>query len=268
MKNNKGYYGWIHSLKNASWEAKKKGQEMRSLQEEKARKLTDPTRIQKASAELAYVPPRHRIAGEENPDDTNVDYGPIDVKDEEGKVIDRVPYNMAKLMMFQGISDRSKEGVDDWSRSTPQSIAKAGGQQGVFTSLEQMKAAEEAARLRSFKGPIDAEPTGDVNAVLDDADDWTMADPETPKIFDPPSFTVPNYPLAAQARAETAEIDRMKTVDQRSAEARQRYEDERRSQRVTARNAGAEAEYEANREARQDSIEGIIDRMMRGKKLS
>lgn len=263
MNKNKGYYSWIHSLKNASWEAKFKGQEMRNLQEEKARRMTDPTKIQQAQAQLSQVPPSRKISGESNVGD--VDLGPIDVKDDEGKVIDRVPYEMAKLMTLRGMRDLNAEKIPGWERSTPGSVAQAGGQDGVFTSLEKMKQAEEAARLRSYNGPIDAEPEGDVEQ---DADDWVMADPETPKIFDPPSFTVPNYPLASQARADTEEIERMKGVDARSQMARQLYKAGERSRRIQARQATSEAEYEANREAHQDSIEGIVDRMMRGKTVS
>lgn len=269
MKKKVEHYNWIHALKNASWEAKLKGQQMKNLQEEKARKLTDPTRIQKASAELAYVPPKLKIFGNaDEVDDRNVNYGPIDVHDEEGNVIDRVPYKLAKLMMLQGIGERNKEGIDGWGPSTPQSIASAGGNEGVFTSLEKIKSAEEAARLRSLKGPIDAEPTGNINDVLDDADDWTMADPEQPKIFDPPNFSVPQYPLAAQARAETDEIERMKDVDIRSRMARKLYAAGSREKRIAARQAHLEAQYQADQEAKQDSIEGIVDRMMRGKTIS
>lgn len=254
MKKKIGHYSWIHALKSASWEAKIKGHEMQNLQEEKARKISDPSKIQKAEAALKYVPPVHKISGEAKIDDKNVDISPIDIKDDQGNTINRIPYNMARLMMLQGMKERTAEGLKDWQRSTPASVAQAGGQEGVFTSLEQMKQAEEAARLRSYQEPIDAAPEEDAEK---DAEDWTIGDP--------PSFSVPQYPLAAQARAETDEIERMKDVDLRSKMARQLYAAGSRAKRIAARQAHSEAQYQADQEAKQESIEGIVDRIMRGK---
>lgn len=257
MKKKIGHYSWIHALKSASWEAKIKGHEMQNLQEEKARKISDPSKIQKAEAALKYVPPVHKISGEAKSDDKNVDISPIDIKDDQGNTINRIPYNMARLMMLQGMKERTAEGLKDWQRSTPASVAQAGGQEGVFTNLEQMKRAEEAARLRSYQEPIDAAPEEDAEK---DAEDWTIGDP--------PSFSVPQYPLAAQARAETDEIERMKDVDLRSKMARQLYAAGSRAKRIAARQAQSEAQYQADQEAKQESIEGIVDRMMRGKTIS
>lgn len=257
MKKKIGHYSWIHALKSASWEAKIKGHEMQNLQEEKARKISDPQRLQSAEAQLKYVPPVHKISGEARVDDQNVDIGPIDVKDEEGKVINRVPYNMARMMMLQGMRERSAEGLEGWKRSTPASISQAGGQEGIFTSLEQMKQAEEAARLRSYQEPIDAAPEEDAEQ---DAQDWTIGDP--------PSFSVPQYPLATQARAETAEIERMKALAAQAAKAKESYKSESRARRISQRQAASEADYEGRKEAEEESIEGIVDRMMRGKTIS
>jgi hypothetical protein len=167
-----GYYSWIHTLKNAAMESHQRGIQ---LNEEKARKITDPTKQVELSKKLEPAKP--------------VEHGKPEIEPTEVKIF---------------AQELAKTG-----KVTPQSIAKAGGDVGAYVDLQKTKEAEQAAELEKLKGPIDAKPAGDANAVADDAEDGVVADPDT---------KYPSYSLAAQARAETAELEAQKAEEEEHEE--------------------------------------------------
>ena len=81
---------------------------------------------------------------------------------------------------------------------SPGTIKLADGDVGAYVDLERMKRAERMAHMARSSGPIDAKPAGDAQAIEDDGQDLEIADPDT---------RMPNYPIAAQARAETAALE-------------------------------------------------------------
>jgi len=132
--------------------------------------------------------------------------------------------------------------------TTAQSIELAGGDVGAYTSIRRMKHAEKLGELNKARGPVEEKPAGDADDVALDAKDGTMADPDE---WMETTSGLPTYGLAAQARSEHA---------------REAWKEAHRAGRVAARQAHSEAEHEAGEEARQEGIEGIVDRMMRGKR--
>lgn len=170
---NQGYYSWIHILKNAAMQARQNGIQ---LNEEKARKITDASRIQKLEKGLEPIKP--------------VEHGKPSIDPEETK-------------MFA--QELAKTGP-----VTTQTIAQAGGDVGAFINAKQLKDAQVAAAMAKAKGPINAMPEGDANTVADDGQDGV--------IEDPPLTKLPSYDLAAQARAETAELEAQKAEEEKYEE--------------------------------------------------
>lgn len=170
---NQGYYSWIHTLKNAAMQARQNGIQ---LNEEKARKITDASRIQKLEKDLEPIKP--------------VKHGKPSIDSEEKK-------------MFA--QELAKTGP-----ATTQTVAKAGGDVGAFINAKQLKDAQAAADRAKAEGPINAMPEGDANTVADDGQDGVLEDP--------PLATLPSYGLAAQARAETAELEAQKAEEEKYEE--------------------------------------------------
>ena len=219
MKNNKGYYSWIHSLNGAAIKAQTKGQEM--LAEEKAKKITDSARIAQLSAQMPSVKP---VASEEPA-------GEIDTE-------------LATALVRELGRDRS----------SPRTIDLADGDVGEYVKIRREKHAERlAARPTAVdSAPPNVDLTGDGDVDGEDAaaalisfEDSLGAGAEGG------SSSLPTYKLAAQARQEHA---------------RKSWEEQHRAARIAARQEHDLARHDAEVEAEQEGIEGIIDRMMRGKR--
>ena len=207
MKNNKGYYHWIHALNQTASYNQMRADKI--LTEAKAVKITDKAKLETLGQQLKPVVP--------------ISHGKPDI-------------DPAAVRMFG--QQLAKTGP-----VTAQSITKAGGDAGAFISLQQMKAAQDAAMRAKMQGPIDAAPEGDAQTVEDDAQDGVLEDP--------PLTTLPSYSLASQARSENA---------------RQTWKEQSRASRVAERQASSEASYKAGQESEQENIQGIVDRLMRGKR--
>jgi hypothetical protein len=140
MKNNKGYYSWIHQLNRAGLEAQQNG--FRMINEAKAAKITDPAQRAKLMGQMP-------VAKTVNPEAPSAH--PADVVD-----------TIARL-----------------GKTSASTIALADGDVGEYKKIKNMKQAEKLAQMAQQKGPIDAKPTGDAQDVEDDAQDGVMADPDT-----------------------------------------------------------------------------------------
>ena len=219
MKNNKGYYSWIHSLNEAAIQSQHKGFEM--LKEEKARKITDPHRQAALSGQMQPPPPRTMQGDDVLP-----------IYDKKGRRAEAVRERTAKRAFAAEIIDKQLSKVPGYAIN-PESITRGRGDPSIHAEITKMKDAELLAHLASFDGPIDAAPVGDANDVEDDAQDGVMADPGI-GIGDP-SSPLPTYSLAAQARSEHA---------------RESYKEASRAARIAARQAASEQEYEEREDAR------------------
>jgi len=139
MKNNKGYYGWIHSLNQAAMQSQQNG--FRMINEAKAAKITDPAK----RAQLMGQMPQPTIIDPESPS-----ADPADVMD----------------------------AISRLGTSSPGTIKLADGDVGAYVTLRRMKNAERLAQLAQNTGPVDAKPTGNANEVAVDGQDGVMADPD------------------------------------------------------------------------------------------
>jgi hypothetical protein len=139
MKNNKGYYGWIHSLNQAAMQSQQNG--FRMINEAKAAKITDPAQRAKLMGQMPVAAPVNPEAPSAHPAD----------------VIDTI----ARL-----------------GKTSASTIALADGDVGAYANLKRMKNAERLAQLAQNTGPIDAKPAGNANAVNADGQDGVMADPD------------------------------------------------------------------------------------------
>ena len=140
MKNNKGYYGWIHSLNQAAMQSQQNG--FRMINEAKAAKITDPAQRAKLMGQMP-------VAQTVNPEAPSAH--PADVID-----------TIARL-----------------GKTSASTIALADGDVGEYKKIKNMKQAEKLAQMAQKQGPVDAKPTGDAQEVEDDAQDGVMADPDS-----------------------------------------------------------------------------------------
>jgi hypothetical protein len=167
MKNNKGYYSWIHSMKSAAMDSHTRGQQM----------LTEATAKKKAFDPRAF--------------ETHETRGPV----AHGKPeVDPTAVRLAAQELAK-------------TPTSAHSIELAGGDVGAYTTLRRMKHAEKLGELNKARGPVDEKPAGDVEDVVADAQDGTMADPDGSEYHYPEGGRIPSYPLAAQARQETEDIE-------------------------------------------------------------
>jgi hypothetical protein len=142
MKNNKGYYGWIHSLNQAAMQSQQNGFRMiNEANEAKAKKITDPAKIAKLMGQM----PQPTVINPESPS-----AHPADVMD----------------------------AISRLGPSSPGTIKLADGIVGEYVNLRRMKNAERLAQLAQNTGPVDAKPDGNANAVVADGQDNVMADPK------------------------------------------------------------------------------------------
>jgi hypothetical protein len=197
MKNNKGYYQWIHSLKAASVEAHFKGRAMLEESLQSGLGKGKPVGVNPADLEKAHQ----------------------------------------ELMTSTDGPGRPPKG--------PHIDPKFAGD--VKKTSAQIYAEILAAKKAKDSMPTQVDMTGDgkVDAqdVAADAKDNNIEDEDNP--IDP-NLMRPPTKLARQARAEAG------------------YETE--EDKETAHREEQEAEYYARQEDEQEGIEGIVDRMMRGKR--
>jgi hypothetical protein len=166
MKNN-GYYSWIHTLKSAAMDARQRGIQ---LNEERARKITDPSRIKNLEKGLEPVKP--------------VEHGKPDI-------------DPAAVKMFA--KELAKTGP-----VTPQTIANAGGDVGAFINAQQLKDAQRAADMAKAQGAINLEPAGDAQTVEDDARDGVLEDPPSTRL---PSYSLAAQARGETAELEAQEAE-------------------------------------------------------------
>jgi hypothetical protein len=142
MKNNKGYYGWIHSLNQAAMQSQQNGFRMiNEANEAKAKKITDPAKRTQLMGQM----PQPTVINPESPS-----AHPADVMDT----------------------------ISRFGPHSPGTIKLADGDVGEYVNLERMKRAERLAQLAQNTGKIDAKPAGNANAVAADGQDGVIADPE------------------------------------------------------------------------------------------
>jgi hypothetical protein len=205
MKNNKGYYSWIHSMKNAAMESHFKGRQI--INEEKAKKASFD------AAKFAASMPTGPVA-----------HGKPDI---DPNVVRAAAQVLAK------------------EPTTPHSISLAGGDAAEYAKIRREKHAEKLKDVSQAQAHYASEPyQHDLKPTHHDVDMDGDVDAED----------------SVEANTFKAAIDTRKAPPS-FPWAHQEDEDE-----MAERHAHMEAEYEANKEAEHEGIEGIIDRMLRGKK--
>lgn len=223
MKNNKGYYSWIHSMKLASIEARNKGFAMKNLKEANIIRGEDDEESQEFSVGMGSRPTRSANSP------ANIELSGT-----------RRPFSLedfAKSEMMERMA----------GRSTPPA---------EHMYAEYLK----ALRARGTDlAPSEIDLNGDGSVGAEDSvlknTSWAKVvsgiPSETKGISDPPLTRLPTYSLADQARQEHI---------------RQSWKEKHRAARISARQEHDLAKRAAADEAEQEGIEGIIDRMMRGKR--
>jgi hypothetical protein len=177
MKNNKGYYGWIHSLNQAAIESHIKGREM--LAEQKARKIVSGTpQSQALQQKMAPVAP--------------VQHGKPDV--------DPAVVRAAAQVL-------SKE------PTTPHSISLAGGDAGEYAKIRREKHAHHLATKAVANNlqpiPVDADGDGDAGDADDVADTAVSFQNSIETGKTPPSFRwAHGYDSPEDMDAHHAEMER------------------------------------------------------------
>jgi hypothetical protein len=142
MKNNKGYYGWIHSLNQAAMRSQQNGFRMiNEANEAKAKKITDPAKRTQLMGQM----PQPTVINPESPS-----AHPADVMD----------------------------AISRLGPHSPGTINLADGDVGEYVNLQRMKRAERMAQMARSRGPIDAKPAGNAQAVENDGQDLEIADPD------------------------------------------------------------------------------------------
>ena len=197
MKNNKGYYSWIHSLNEAAVKSQINGFEMLN----EASK--GPTR-----AVRNYLPGQT-----ERPITPGTDFN---------QRLHNVSAGLGTLLAKSGMTEkemephaggllysgrRELERPGSFMESDPASdIGDVGPlstaqlkQEMANASVAKMKAATAAANAARAQGPVNAKPTGNANAVAMDAKDGEMADPE---FVAPPERVHPEPQFKSAAEAE------------------------------------------------------------------
>jgi hypothetical protein len=152
---NKGYYSWIHTLKSAAMDSRNKGIEM--INEEKARKITDPAKQAAMAKKLAAPTPSPEVL---NPEDGLPVKPTADIRDVAAAI--------------SGLGETSP-GTIAMGRNTDV---------GAYVDIRRTKHKEALETLAKARGPVSLKPAGNANEVEADAQDGVMADPE--------SFTIPS----------------------------------------------------------------------------
>jgi hypothetical protein len=193
---NQGYYSWIHTLKSAAMDARQKGIEM--INEQKAQRASGAAR-EKMEAQLNAPPPppptrNLGVAGK--------GYGGRDEEIIDVPGIGRYPKSRIEGEMAIEINRAMGAGEPDFEKPSVLGVNLASGDPGAFARLTRMKRAEVRAQVAQARGPVDAKPAGDANAVVRDGSDNVMADPADPEDGNEFITRLPKFSLAALARAE------------------------------------------------------------------
>jgi hypothetical protein len=200
MKNNKGYYSWIHSLNRAAFDARQKGIDM--INEEKAKKASTAARA-KMEAQLDAPPPA--------PTTRNLDAlvrgQGHDGRDEE--IIDvpdfgRYPMSDLKLHMAGAINTAIRDAEPDFEKPSMHSISLAAGDPAEFAKIKRMKIAQKSADLAKARGPVEMAPgKKSPNEIVADAEDGEIADEDGYHGGYEYIKRLPSYPEAVQARIDS-----------------------------------------------------------------
>lgn len=193
----KGYYGWIHGLKNAAMQSHSNGQKLlREEAEEKAKRLP-PGRREALLQKLKGVSPT-RPAKPTTSEETGEE--PISIEDESGKVVETVPFGTARQEFVRGMRDLQKEKVPEFADpTTPDTVMAAGGDPTTFSDIELTK------RVKDLKLVADVNGNGktDANDAAGQAHAWEAEHlPSSSMSGFESGARQPNFPLAAQARIE------------------------------------------------------------------
>ena len=196
MKNNKGYYSWIHSLNRAAFDARQKGIDI--INEEKAKKASAAARA-KMEAQLDAPPPaptlRNLDAAVKGKGYGGKDAEIIDVPD-----FGRYPVSELEVHMAGAINAGMRDKEPDFEAITAHSVDLAGGDPAEFAKIKRMKIAQKSADLAKARGAVDATPgTKTPKQIVDDAADGEVADEEGNEYI----TKLPSYPEAAQARVDS-----------------------------------------------------------------
>ena len=143
---NKGYYGWIHSLKNAAFESQRKGFEM--LNEEKAKKITSP--VTRASLGQALERKTH------TPPKTG-SHGNFPIEDEQGRPIMDISLQKAGSAIGSMMGELGRAGIPGFEAPSESSISAAGGDAAEFAKIR-------ASRSQKDSKPVDVNMDGKVTA--------------------------------------------------------------------------------------------------------
>lgn len=222
MKNNKGYYSWIHSMKLASIEARNKGFAMKNLKEANIIRGEDDDESEEFSVGMGSRPTRStnspaniELSGTRRPYSLE-DFAAIEMDDRRaGRETQSAQYMYAEYL--KALQDRTPDLV-------PSEIDLSGN--------KKLDPEDTVLKNTSWATAVSGIPS------------------ETKGIYDPPLTTLPTYSLADQARQEHI---------------RKSWQEKHRAQRIAARQKETLADREASVQAQEEGIQGIIDRIMRGK---
>lgn len=193
MKNNKGYYSWIHSLNEAAVKSQIKGFEMLN---EAAKGPSRPVKnylrgqIERPSSESS----RSETAA------AGIGKLMSDIGDPKEEIIRSVPdiLSVGRMAVERPGSVAPSDASSDVGDVGPLSTTQL-KQEIANASVAKMKAATAAANAARAQGPVNAKPTGNANAVAMDAKDGEMADPE---FVAPPERIHPEPQFKSAAEAE------------------------------------------------------------------
>jgi hypothetical protein len=234
MKNNKGYYNWIHSMKQASYEAHFKGIKMKNLNEEKKNILSMPivpSEMETARGEGLDVVGAQRTMRKKGLTPSSVSRGTSN----PANLIPRRVYSLDDFIELH----KNLQG-DGEPLGSPEEMYAAYlvGLKRWQDSKKRFSELTPSQLDDNNDGEVDGEDSLTKNLSWESGKTRSGVSSFRKNIQDiPPDSPLPTYSLAAQARQETEDLAKQQE----------------------------EAAYEARKEDEQEGIEGIIDRMRRGK---
>lgn len=238
MKNNKGYYSWIHSLKSAAMDSHKKGIELNEARKGPARGVSNylPGQIERKTTDTRAETAAAGIG--------KVLTAMGDTKED---IIRQAPEIIAlgQLAVERPGSVAPSEPSEDVGDVGPVSTDQVRQAMSDATRVK-MKTATAAANAARGKGPVNMKPAGNANMVEVDAQDGEMADPEAFTVpsarhipDQPPAdreFPAPQFNTPAEAEAYVRAMNAMKfakenpmsgeevAAAERAAEEKEEYE--------------------------------------------
>lgn len=226
MKNNKGYYSWIHSMKLASIEARNKGFAMKNLNEAKKNLQV--------------------IKGEDDDQGMSLSIGTGSLPNQSTKT--RTDIQLSNTRRPYSLEDFAAIEMDD--RQAGRETQSAQYMYAQYLKALQDRTPDLVPSEIDLSGNKKLDPEDTVLKNTSWATAVSGIPSETKGIYDPPLTTIPTYSLADQARQEHI---------------RKSWQEKHRAQRIAARQKETLADREASVEAQEEGIQGIINRIMRGK---